>query len=76
MVSNEKIGQTPSEFDNVIDNIFKVGCGMNVQKVKKVLLKHMIQRNSNLLEDVHLWCPLALFHVTTSFLSKICPRTI
>ena len=24
MISNDKIGQTPAKFDNVIDNIFKV----------------------------------------------------
>ena len=32
MITNDKIGQTLDEFDNVIDNIFKVFCGMNFQK--------------------------------------------
>ena len=39
MISNDKIGQTPAKFDNVIDNIFKVVCGMNVQKEEKNLLE-------------------------------------
>ena len=32
MIANEKIGQTPAEFDNLIDNTFKVVCGMNFRK--------------------------------------------
>ena len=71
MVSNDKICQTPAKFDIEIDNIFKVVCGMNVHKGKKLFMQHMTQHNSNLLEDVHLWCPLVLFHVTKSFLSNI-----
>ena len=39
MISNDKIGQTPAKFDNVIDNIFKVVCGMNVHKEEKNLLE-------------------------------------
>ena len=35
MIANDEIGQTPSKFDNVIDNIFKVVCGMNVHKGEK-----------------------------------------
>ena len=35
MIANEKIGQTPDEFDNVIDNIFITFFGMNVYKGKK-----------------------------------------
>ena len=38
MIANGKIGQTPARFDNVIDNIFKVVCGMNVHKGKKNIL--------------------------------------
>ena len=38
MIANDKIGQTPSEFDNVIDNIFKVVCCINVHRRKKSLL--------------------------------------
>ena len=34
MIADDKIGQNPAKFDNVIDNIFKVVCGMNVHKVK------------------------------------------
>ena len=71
MVANDKIGQTPAKFDNVNDNILKVFHGMNVHKGKKILLQHTTQHNSNLLEDVHFWCPLVLFHVTKLFLSKI-----
>ena len=37
MISNDEIGQTPAEFDHLIDNIFKF-VDMNVQKVKKLLL--------------------------------------
>ena len=37
MISNDKIGQAPAKFDNVIDNIFKVVGGMNVHKEKKIL---------------------------------------
>ena len=36
MIANEKNGQTPAEFDNVIDNIFKVVCGVNVHKGKQI----------------------------------------
>ena len=32
MIANDKIGQTPARFDNVMDNIFKVFCSMNVHK--------------------------------------------
>ena len=70
MISNDEIGQTPDEFDNVIDNIFKVVCGMDFHKEKK-FLQHSTQHNYNLLEDVHFLCPLVLFHVTKAFLSKI-----
>ena len=35
MIANDKIGQTTTKFDNLIENIFKVVCGMNVHKVKK-----------------------------------------
>ena len=38
MISNDKIGQNPAKFDNVIDNIFKVVYGMNVQKGNKFIL--------------------------------------
>ena len=38
MIANEKIGQTSAEFDNVIENIFKFVCGMNVHKGNKFLL--------------------------------------
>ena len=34
MIDNDKIGPTPTEFDNVIDNIFKVVCSMNAHKGK------------------------------------------
>ena len=71
MIYNDKIGQTPEEFDHVIDNIFKVVCGMNVHKGKYILLQHTNQHNSNLFEDIRLWCPLVLFHVKKLFLSKI-----
>ena len=32
MIANDKIGQTPAEFDNAIDKIFKAVCSMNVHK--------------------------------------------
>ena len=35
MIGKKQIGQTPAEFDNVIDDIFKAVCGMNVHKGKK-----------------------------------------
>ena len=38
MISNDKIGQTLDEFDNAIDNIFKVVCSMNVHKGNKFIL--------------------------------------
>ena len=38
MIANDEIGQTFSKFDNVIDNIFKVVCGMNVQKANTFIL--------------------------------------
>ena len=38
MIANDKIGQTSSEFDNVIDNIFKVVCSMNVYNGNEFLL--------------------------------------
>ena len=34
MIANDKVGQTLSEFDNIIENIFKLVCGMNVHKGK------------------------------------------
>ena len=38
MISNDKIGQNPTKFDNLIDNIFKVVCGMNVHKLNKCII--------------------------------------
>ena len=38
MVANDEIGQTPSKFDNFIDNIFRVVCGMNLHKRNTFLL--------------------------------------
>ena len=38
MIANDKIGQTPAEFDNVIDNISKAVCGMNFHKRKNFLI--------------------------------------
>ena len=35
IIANEKIGQSPAGFDNVIDSIFKVVWNMNVHKEKK-----------------------------------------
>ena len=37
MIANDKIGQTPAKFDNVIDNIFKFVWGINVHKRKNLL---------------------------------------
>ena len=37
MIANDKIGQSPAKFPNVIDNIFKIVCGMNVHRGKKLL---------------------------------------
>ena len=39
MIANDEIGQTPAKFDNLIDNIFKFVCGMNVHKGNKFLLE-------------------------------------
>ena len=49
IIANDKIGQTPSKLDDVIDNIFKVVCGMNFHKGKMSFLQHTTQHNSNLL---------------------------
>ena len=38
VVANDQIGQTPAKFDNLIENIFKVVCGINVHKGKKYIL--------------------------------------
>ena len=38
MIANDKIGQNPAKFDNVIDNIFKFVCDMNAQKGNKFLI--------------------------------------
>ena len=38
MIANDKIGQTLAKFDNMIDNIFKVFCGINVHKGSKFIL--------------------------------------
>ena len=48
MIANDEISQTPSEFDNVIDNIFKVVCGINFKKETYFFLQHTTQHNSNL----------------------------
>ena len=68
MIANEKIGQTPAKFDNVIDNIFKVVYGIDFHKGKNLYLQHTNQHSSNQLGDVHFWCPLLLFHVKKIFL--------
>ena len=38
MIANDEIGQSPAKFDNMIDNIFKVFCGINVHKGSKFIL--------------------------------------
>ena len=38
MIANDEIGQSPAEFDNAIDDIFKVVCGTNFQKGIKFLI--------------------------------------
>ena len=38
IIDNEKIGQTPAEFDNVIEMFLNVGCGINAPKGNKFLL--------------------------------------
>ena len=68
MTDNEKIVQIPAEFDNVIDNIFRFFCGMNLHKGKKMNLQHMTQHSSKILEDVNFWCPVVLFHLKKLFL--------
>ena len=49
MITNDEIGQSSAEFDNVVDNIVKVVCGINVHKAKNLHLQHMIQLSLNLL---------------------------
>ena len=71
MIANYEIGQTPARFDNVIGDILKVVCGINIHKGKKIYLQHTIQHSSNILYYIHFWSSLELFHVTKSFLSKI-----
>ena len=39
MIANDKIGQAPANFDNVIDNIFEVVCGINFHKGKTIILE-------------------------------------
>ena len=58
MIANDKICQIPARFDNVIENIFKIVCGMNFHKGNKFFLQHTTQQKSNLLDDVNLWYPL------------------
>ena len=36
MIFNNDIRQTTDKYDNVIDNTFKVVCGMNFQKRKQI----------------------------------------
>ena len=38
MIANDKSGQTPAKFDNLIDNIFKYFCSMNVHKGEENIL--------------------------------------
>ena len=39
MIANDKTSQTPAKFDNVIDNIFEVVCGINFHKGNKFILE-------------------------------------
>ena len=68
MIANEKIGQTLAKFDNFIDNNFDFFSVWMSTKETNFFLEHKTQHNSNLLEEVHFWCPLVLFHVTKLFL--------
>ena len=45
MIVNDKIGQTPAEFDNVIDNIFKVFAVWIFTNKKYFSLQQMNQHN-------------------------------
>ena len=49
IITNDKICQTPANFDNGIDHVFKVVCGVNVHKGKKIFLQRTTQHNSNVL---------------------------
>ena len=53
MIANYKIGQTTVKFDNIIEIIFKIVCGINVYKLKQIFLQHTTQHNCNLIEDIH-----------------------
>ena len=71
VIANYKIGQTTVKFENIIEIIFKIVCGINVYKLKQIFLQHTTQHNCNLIEDIHFWCPLVLFNVTKLFPSTI-----
>ena len=47
MIANDKIGQNPAKFYNVIDNTFNVVFSMNVQKGVKVYFEHTTQHISD-----------------------------
>ena len=70
MIDNDKIGQTPAKFDNVIDNIFKVVFVINYHKGDKFLLAPYDPTQLQPIRGRTVWCPPVLFHVTKLFLSK------
>ena len=71
MISNDEIGQTPVKFDNVIENSFKVVCGMNINKGKKFLLETYDPTQLQLIRGCLFLVYLVLFRVAKSFVSKI-----
>ena len=64
IIVNDQIGQAPAKFDNMVDNIFKVVCSMNVHKEKNLLATY--DPTKSIYGD-----PFCYYMLQKTFLSKI-----
>ena len=77
MISNDKIGQIPAKFDIVIDNIFKVVCGINVHKGKNISYCNMRPNTNPTYKRKSIsGAPLCYSMLHDYYYQKFCPRTI
>ena len=77
MISNDKIGQIPAKFDIVIENKFKVVCGINVHKVKNISYCNMRSNTTPTYKRTSIsGAPLCYSMLQDYSYQKLCPRTI
>ena len=76
IIVNDQIGQAPAKFDNMVDNIFKVVCGMNVHKEKILLATYDPTQLQPVRVSPFMVTPLVITCYKKHSYQKFFPRTI